>query len=267
MRNPPARTRGMAATSLCLLALSGVCAWTTCAQNTARDLVTTRDVPASFFHACAFVSVDFQPSVRAHVTEVPEFWKSANVTVEDINTANDFLVDVALPNARKIADACRDLNMPMILVHWGYRFRDAMDLDPMIRREFLQRFGTDYSKWPHYAGAPDSRPADILGVRDGEYVIAKTAHDAFRSSNLGFVLQNLEVKNIVFVGGHTGACLGMTAKAAKRLGYTTLCVEDATNDAFESTRRQRIQQTGYDYVIKTADFLRVTARLRDRVAP
>ncbi|MGI6746306.1 MAG: hypothetical protein ACOX45_09295 [Acutalibacteraceae bacterium] len=46
-----------------------------------------------------------------------------------------------------------------------------------------------------------------------------------------------------------------TAKSAKRLGYTTLCVEDATNNARESTRQQDILETGYDYVLTTEAFL------------
>jgi len=145
--------------------------------------------------------------------------------------------------------------MPMLFVHWGYRFRDGMDLAPVIRRSFLADLGADTRKWPHHIDAPDSRPADELGVRDGEYVIAKTDQDAFASSNIGFVLENLGVRRIVFVGGHAGACLGKTAASAKRLGYETLCVVDATNDAAESRRMPNLRATGYEYLVTTERFL------------
>ncbi|MCC6698417.1 MAG: isochorismatase family protein [Candidatus Hydrogenedentes bacterium] len=218
-------------------------------------------IDASFFQHCAFVSIDIQEGSRpAPMTldQVPALWREMGFTAEDVNAANDFAWDVALPNAVKVVDACRTLRLPMIFVHWGYRFEDGMDLDPSIRKAMLKEHGTDYAKWSGHISQPGSQPAKILGVRDGEYVIAKTAQDAFSSSSIDFVLRNLDVKNIVFVGGHTGACLGKSAKSAKRLGYTILCIHDATTNARESSRMKDIEETGYDYVLSTAEFLDLT---------
>ncbi len=92
-------------------------------------------------------------------------------------------------------------------------------------------------------------------MREGEYVLAKTAQDTFTSSNIDYVLRNLKVRNIIFVGGHTGACLGKTIRSARERGYKTLVIEDATNDAFESTRLPHIKEFGYDYRVKTKEFL------------
>ena len=211
---------------------------------------------ASFFEHCAFVSVDIQEGTRPiPLTEdqVPSAWKRMGFTAGDVNAANNFAWDVALPNAVTVADACRKRGLPIILIHWGYSFEDGMDLDPDIRKAMLEEHGADYAKWSGYEGQPGSQVAKALGK--GDYVLAKTAQDAFRSSNIDFVLRNLGIKHIVFVGGHTGACLGKTAKSAKRLGYTTLCVKDATNNARESSREKDIQETGYDYVLTTAAFL------------
>ena len=127
----------------------------------------------------------------------------------------------------------------MIFIHWGYLFEDAMDLDPDIRKTFVRDLGTDYAKWSGHIAQPGSRPAKAFGIRPGDYVLAKAAQDAFRSCNIAFVLRNLEIKNIVFVGGHTEACLGKTAKSAKAQGYATLCISDATSNARESTRPKR----------------------------
>lgn len=213
---------------------------------------------ASFFENCAFVSVDFQespPSAPLTEDQIPVPWKKAGFTAEDINAANTFAREIALPNAVKVAGACRNLGLPMIFIHWGYCFKDGMDLDPEIRATMLNEHGTNYDNWSGYIGREDSQVAKAFGVREGDYVIAKAAQDAFSSSNIEFVLRNLGVKHLVFVGGHTGACLGKTARAAKNLGYTTLCVEDATNNARESTRQQDILETGYDYVLTTEEFL------------
>lgn len=213
---------------------------------------------ASFLKHCAFVSVDIQegsPPTPMAEAEVPPLWKKMGFTADDVNAANRFAWDVALPNAVKVADACRRQGLAMIFIHWGYFFEDGMDLDPDIRKTMLDEHGTDYAKWSGFDGQPGSRVAKVLGVRKGEYVIAKAAQDAFRSSNIDFVLRNLGIKHIVFVGGHTGACLGKTAQSAKRLGYRTLCVKDATNNARESSRESDIQATGYDHVVTTAEFL------------
>ena len=214
----------------------------------------------SFLNDCAFVCVDFQPTARKHLTneQLPAPWRKAGFTAQDVNTAVDFQIDIALPNARRVADACRQLQLPLIFIHWGHLFSDGMDLDPEVRQVFLQEHGTDHTAWPHHILRSDSRPSPELGVRPGEYVLPKTAQDAFRSSNLEFVLKNLGVHNVVFVGGHTGACLGKTAASAKRLGFRILCVEDATFDARESGRLSNLRATGYDYVVTTDEFVRLT---------
>jgi nicotinamidase-related amidase len=219
---------------------------------------------ASFFQHCAFVCVDIQPGTRSHLTDdqVPKAWKKMGFTAQDVNAAVDYAFDVAAPNARRVADACRRLKLPMIFIHWGCLFPDGMDLDPEIRRSFLAEHGPDYGKWPHTSTDPSGRPADILGLQPGEYVLPKTGQDAFKSSNLKFLLENLGARNLIFVGGHTEACLGKTAASAKRLGFTTLCIQDATNNARESTRLKGIHQAGFNYVLTANDFLALVTPLQ-----
>jgi len=219
-------------------------------------------VEPSFFGNCAFISVDFQEITRQPMesdADMPEEWRAQGFTVADCNAATDYLFDVALPNGRKVADACRAKGMPMVFVHWGWSLPKGMDLAPAIRKTFLKEYGEEYDKWPHHVSSPTSRPAEALDVRDGDYVIAKTDQDAFTSSNLGFVLANSGVKNLVFVGGHAGACLGKTARHAKELGYATLCVEDATWDARESTRKNHIRESNYDYIVSTSELVNLMA--------
>jgi nicotinamidase-related amidase len=172
-----------------------------------------------------------------------------------VNAGTDFAFDVAYPNARLVADACRSLHLPMIFLHWGCLFRDGMDLDPQVRKELQGQHGTNYDAWGHCLLDSNCRPAAELGVRPGEYVLPKTAQDAFTSSNLAFLLTNLNVRHIVFIGGHTEACLGRTANSARQRGFRTLCVADATFNARESTRGKGIEQARYDHVLTTAQFV------------
>jgi nicotinamidase-related amidase len=216
-----------------------------------------------FFKNCAFVCVDIQPAKCGHIDEnaVPKLWRTMGITAADVNAANDYAIDVAYPNARKVVDACRGLHLPMIFVHWGCLFRDGMDLDPDVRKEFLDQHGTNYAAWGHCLGDAASRPADELGVRPGDYVLPKSGQDAFNSSNISFLLANLGARNLVFIGGHTEACLGRTAKSAKAHGFKTLCIADATFNARESTRLKGIEQSKYDHVLTTAEFVKLAKEL------
>lgn len=207
----------------------------------------------SFLANAAFVSIDFQPPMWRD-EPLPTGFAELGITRADVDEARRYLVEEALPKARRVADASRTLGIPLIFVHWGYLFEDAMDLDPATYKAFMDNYGPDTSTWPHHISQPDSRPAEELGVRPGEYVIPKAAQDAFGSSNIANVLENLQVENIVFVGGDTGACLGNSVRSAIRAGYRVLCIEDATFDASEARRLMMFDQIGCHHVASTAEF-------------
>ena len=211
--------------------------------------------PLSFFEDCVFVCIDIQEGGGEPVTSIPKTWEAMGYTVETCNAASLHYGQTVKPNARRVADACRALGLPMVFVHWGARFKDGMDMDPRLRKGWAE--GTNPEEATPHIDKPGSRPDKGLGIREGEYVLAKTAQDAFTSCNVGFVLENLEAKHLVFVGGHTnpGGCLGQTAKSARAKGYTILCIEDATYDAGEITRIPGIAAVPFDYVLDTATFV------------
>jgi len=219
-------------------------------------------LPPDFFEHCAFVSVDFQESeAPLPITDdqLPKGWKAAGFSAEDVNAANAYAWSTALPNAVQVSDACRALGLPRIFIHWGYLFEDAMDLDPEVRKVMHDEYGTDYARYSGHIRQPGSQPASAFRIQPEDYVLPKAAQDAFGSCNIEFVLRNLEIKNIIFVGGHTnsGGCLGKTARSARRLGYNTLVIEDATFNARESTRKADILETGYNHVLTTDAFLKL----------
>ena len=213
---------------------------------------------AGFFERCAFVSVDYQEEGTAEemtAERLPRLWRGMGFTAEDVNAANAYLRNAALPNAVRVAAACRRGGMPMIFIHWGCLFEDGMDVDPEIRRMQTEEHGAGDLSWVPHISRPDSRPAAILRVQPKEYVIPKTGQDAFTSSSFPFVLENLGTRSLIFVGGHTGACLGRTSVSARHRGYATLCVHDATFDARESARVPNLRAVGYDHVVSTVELL------------
>ncbi|HJN15321.1 MAG TPA: isochorismatase family protein, partial [Armatimonadota bacterium] len=151
------------------------------------------ELTAEHYKDAVLISVDLQeiPHVTVREEHVPESHRAQGVDAADVNAANDYLFESAMPNAARIVKHCRALGMPVVLVHWGYRFKDAMDLDPVTRAVFLEQFGEDWERWPHHIDHPTSRPAEVLDPQPTDYIIAKTAQDAFTSSNIDFVLKNL----------------------------------------------------------------------------
>ncbi|MFH1743390.1 MAG: isochorismatase family cysteine hydrolase [bacterium] len=227
--------------------------------NDSRD-PRLRELTPDLFQNAVLISVDIQngqPGPPLTADTMDPLWASYGFTPEDVNAASDYFFGTALPNAAKIARLFRERNIPVILIHWGARFQDGMDLDPEVRSMLLEKHGTNFERWGHRERDAGSQVHPDLDPQPSDYILPKTAQDAFISSNIGFMLKNIGAKNLFLMGGHAGACLGKTSKSAKEAGYTTICIEDATNDATESRRIPNINEVGYDIICRTEDILRM----------
>lgn len=219
-----------------------------------------RELTPELFQNAVLVSVDIQnggPPAPVTAETIDPSWARNGFTPEDVTAANEYGYYTALPNAAKIVRYFRDRKIPVVLIHWGARFTDGMDLDPQVRKSFLKRHGDDYDRWGHREFDASSRVHPDLDPQPSDYILPKTAQDAFPSSNIGYVLENLGAKNLFIMGGHTGACHGKTSKSAKKAGYTIICIEDATNDASESRRIPNIDAVGFDVICNTGDILKM----------
>ncbi|HPO08301.1 MAG TPA: isochorismatase family cysteine hydrolase [bacterium] len=238
-----------------------------CASDPRKSLTPADPIPvdprarpltADLFQNAVLISVDIQNSKPGPpVTEetMDKAWASWGFTPQDVNAANEFFFTSALPNAAKVVRYFHKRKLPVILIRWGCRFKDGMDLDPEVRSTLqIKQNGTSEGMVP-LEDDPGSQVHPALDPQPDDYILPKTAQDAFTSSNIGFVLENLRAKNLFLMGGHTGACLGKTSKSAKERGYTILCIEDATFDATESRRIPNLNAVGYDYIYTTEQVL------------
>jgi beta-ureidopropionase / N-carbamoyl-L-amino-acid hydrolase len=96
-----------------------------------------------------------------------------------------------------------------------------------------------------------------VGPVDDEMVFNKTGSNAFVTTNLHYVLSNMDVKNLICCGVLTDECVAGTVKAACDLGYECTVVEDAClagskerHDAAITTVRRFASQ-----VVTTSEFL------------
>lgn len=121
-----------------------------------------------------------------------------------------------LPNVRQLQDAFRSNQLEVI----------------HIRIQSLTQNGRDRSKGHkrlHILAPPGSQEAEFLPqvapVGD-EIVVNKTASGVFSSTNLNYVLKNMNIHALFIVGVYTNECVETTVRDACDLGYLVTLVED-----------------------------------------
>ncbi len=123
----------------------------------------------------------------------------------------------AVPNMRKLQDAFRSKGLEVIHTRIQSLTSDGRDRSPGHKRLGLH-------------AAPGSKDAEFLpeiAPQGDEIVINKTASGVFVSTNLEFVLRNLEVDALFIAGVYTNECVETTARDASDLGFFTTIIEDA----------------------------------------
>ena len=68
---------------------------------------------------------------------------------------------------------------------------------------------------------------DELAVIENEIVLPKTSSGVFNSTNIDYVLRNLETRHLIIAGIVTDQCVDMAVRDAADRGYLVTLVEDA----------------------------------------
>lgn len=84
------------------------------------------------------------------------------------------------------------------------------------------------------AGATDTDILAELAPQPDDAVVVKPRHSGFFNTNLHAVLQDLGVTTLVFTGGTTSACLGLTLTDAYFRDYRCLLLSDCTAELIGS---------------------------------
>ena len=78
---------------------------------------------------------------------------------------------------------------------------------------------------------PEGLPVpSLMPVRD-EIMLAKTSSGVFNSTNIDYVLKNLNVRYLIITGIMTDQCVDMAVRDAADRGYLVTCVSDACASA------------------------------------
>lgn len=73
------------------------------------------------------------------------------------------------------------------------------------------------------------RLIDGLSPGEGEPMITKTSHNAFTTTNLGQILTERGIRELIISGIRTEQCCETTARVASDLGYAVIFAVDATS--------------------------------------
>ena len=76
-------------------------------------------------------------------------------------------------------------------------------------------------------GSPPARIIEDLTPTENEIVLPKTSSGTFNSTNIDYVLRNLETRHLVIAGIVTDQCVDMAVRDAADRGYLVTLVEDA----------------------------------------
>ncbi|MCA9640280.1 MAG: cysteine hydrolase [Polyangiaceae bacterium] len=127
------------------------------------------------------------------------------------------LENLALPNIRRLQDAFRGHRLEVIHTRIMSLTQNGRDRSPGHKRLGLH-------------AAPGSKDAEFIeqvAPQGDEIVFSKTASGVFVSTNLEFVLRNMDIHALFMCGVYTNECVETTARDASDLGFFTSVIEDA----------------------------------------
>jgi nicotinamidase-related amidase len=132
----------------------------------------------------------------------------------------DYLADrlaLVVPNIQRLQAAFRERGMEVVFARICAKTQDGRD------RSKAHKDLKNHSP----EGTREAEILDELAPIGDEMVFDKTTGSAFASTTLDYVLRNMGVRNLVFVGAMTGGCVESSVRDAKDLGYGVVMVEDA----------------------------------------
>jgi nicotinamidase-related amidase len=182
-------------------------------QSITHSPDVTRSLEA---HKTALLCIDMQ-----YLDAAPSFGVFANaeasgVPVEAQEYYFDRLKYTVLPNVRRLQDAFRARRLEVIHTRIQSLTQDGRDRSPAHKRLGLH-------------AAPGSKEAEFLeeiAPLENEIIIDKTASGVFTSTNIGYILRNMEITGLFVVGVYSNECVSTAIRDACDLGFYVTLISD-----------------------------------------
>lgn len=165
------------------------------------------------------------------------------------------LENVVLPNVRKLQDAFRAQGLEVIHSRIQSLTRNGRDRSPGHKRLNLH-------------APPGSKEAEfvesVAPVGD-EIVLNKTASGVFNSTNLQYILRNLDITALFIVGVYSNECVSTAVRDACDLGFYVTLIEDGCTTVTPELQEATITtiKDRYARVMTTDEAVAEIARVRE----
>lgn len=166
----------------------------------------------------------------------------------DVSMTNE-----AIGGARKLVDAARAADVPIIYTRYVYRtdYRDG----GVLVQDLLPALADTKSL---AAGSWDADIVDELTPVEGDFVVDKNRYSAFYGTGLEPILTSLGIDSLVMCGVTTNMCVETSARDASQRDYRVFVVSDATGE-LEKSRHDMALATlgfGFGWVVESAEVLK-----------
>jgi nicotinamidase-related amidase len=160
-----------------------------------------------------------------------------------------------LPNVRRLQDAFRAQGLEVIHSRIQSMTRDGRDRSPSHKRLNLH-------------APPGSKEAEfvesVAPVGD-EIVLNKTASGVFNSTNLQYILRNLDITSLFIVGVYSNECVSTAVRDACDLGFYVTLIDDGCTTVTPELQAATIAtiKDRYARVMTTDEAIAEIARVRE----
>lgn len=143
----------------------------------------------------------------------------------------DQLERIILPNVQRLQAAFRANNLEVIHTRIQSLTKDGRDRGPQHKRLGLHA----------PAGSKEAEFLPAIAPQGDEIIIGKTASGVFNSTNLSYILRNLEITGLFVAGVYSNECVSTAIRDACDLGFFTTLIQDGCTTVTPELQKATLQ--------------------------
>ena len=156
------------------------------------------------------------------------------------------LIDKVIPNQIKIVGTARKKNVEVL-----HTVIESLTLDGRDRSIDHKLSGMNVPK-----GSVGAEIIDEIAPENDEIILPKTSSGVFNSTNIDYVLRNLDIRFLIIFGVVTDQCVDMAVRDAADRGYLVTMVSDASTTLSAEKQHNALNAfSGYCRIANTNEVL------------
>lgn len=220
------------------------------------SLISTRQLRQELArHHVALLCIDLQYLDAARGHGVFADAVASGVPLKAQEYYFQYLENVVLPNVRRLQDAFRAQGLEVIHSRIQSLTRDGRDRSPGHKRLNLHA----------PPGSQEAEFVESVAPVGDEIVLNKTASGVFNSTNLQYILRNLDITALFIVGVYSNECVSTAVRDACDLGFYVTLIEDGCTTVTPELQEATITtiKDRYARVMTTEEAVTEIARVRE----